>query len=180
MSQTFHGPTPKMVGRQRMNKIPAAPLRPEEQVAMTPPPLPPEELSDVNKRFWVEFWVSNLARAVDPKSDMPAILRLFELYDGRDRLDEVWRSQQLIVDGVIEVIDKLGNVKTQNAIKVNPLRSVIAICDDQIMKLEDRFGLNPLSRLRLGIKFEELSAKMRKAPEREPAEDPRKVLRMVQ
>ena len=166
--------------RQRRNKVENVPMRSETEVASTPPPDPPATLSDVNQKFWRELWRSKLSPAILPDTDMPALTRLFALYDERDRLDEVWKDQQLILDGKIEVVGKDGVVKMQNAIKVNPLRGVIATCDEQIMKLEDRFGLNPISRLRLGIKFEQLSSKTRKplAPQStKKSDDPRKFLR---
>ena len=153
--------------RQRRNKVENVPMRSELEVASTPPPDPPAGLSEVNQKFWRELWRSKLSPAILPDTDMPALTRLFALYDERDKLDRVYAAAVLLKD-------EAGQPR------VNPLRGVIATCDEQIMKLEDRFGLNPISRLRLGIKFEQLSSKTRKPPapqSTKKADDPRKFLR---
>jgi P27 family predicted phage terminase small subunit len=152
--------------RQRRNAVPEIALRTEEEALEIPPA--PEWLSDTNKAFWHTLWSADLARALHPKTEMIPILRLFELYEERDRLVAVFKQRPL---------------DSAEPIKVNPLRNVIATCDDHILKLEDRFGMNPISRLRLGPT---MSRNESHKPANPPASkqsimaaDPRKILKAI-
>lgn len=92
---------------------------------------------------WHEFWSSPLA---DPKvlrpTDVPALTRLFEyrhqLVHARERFD---------VEP--EVVGSMGQPV------LSPWAAEIQRLEGVIQKLEDRFGLTPLARLRLGVTFEE-------------------------
>lgn len=106
-------------------------------------PLPAEHWAPPVAEGWHEFWSSPLA---DPKvlkpTDVPALRRLFEL---RHQL-ELARER---FDAEPEVAGSMGQpVLSPWAAEIHRLESVIS-------KLEDRFGLTPLARLRLGVSFEE-------------------------
>ncbi|HEY7822407.1 MAG TPA: P27 family phage terminase small subunit [Acidimicrobiia bacterium] len=96
---------------------------------------------------WVSFWASPLASQVE-QSDEGAFRRLFKLYDELDRL---W-----------EAIDDTGRVVpgSQGQPRPNPLFKQVEAFQAEARQLEDRFGLSPLSRLRLGITFADAQASL--------------------
>jgi hypothetical protein len=106
-------------------------------------PLPAEHWAPEVAEGWHELWSSPLA---DPKvlkpTDVPALRRLFEF-----RHQLVLARQRF--DAEPEVVGSMGQpVLSPWAGEIHRLEGVIS-------KLEDRFGLTPLARLRLGVTFEE-------------------------
>ena len=87
---------------------------------------------------WAAFWASPLAITTVPTTDAPAIVRLFRLRDERERMARVIRRARVV----------LGS---QGQPRANPLYAQIASFDAEIRQLEDRFGLTPMARLKLGI-----------------------------
>jgi hypothetical protein len=75
-------------------------------------------------------------------ADHPALLRLFTLLDERERCARAASKQRLIKG-------------SQGQPVLNPLLKQVAALDTEIRQLEDRFGLTPLARLRLGVTFGE-------------------------
>ena len=92
----------------------------------------------VTLEAWDAYWAAPVAKAVDPVSDLPAIRRLFTLYDERERC---YRS--------VRVARMVQGSKGQPV--VNPLYRQMSTLDAEIRALEDRYGLNPAARARLGI-----------------------------
>jgi len=92
---------------------------------------------------WVEFWSSPLANpSVLKPTDVPALRRLFDL---RARLVDAQRrfNEAPVAEG------SMGQpVMSPWAQEIHRLESAIS-------KLEDKFGLTPMARLRLGVTFEE-------------------------
>lgn len=70
---------------------------------------------------------------------MPAVERLWGLYDERERLARLARAEPFTAG-------KSGPVP-------NPVWRQVRQCDSEIRQLEDRFGLSPMARLRLGVRF---------------------------
>lgn len=101
------------------------------------PNAPPGILASL-RRAWSDFWASSLAQVVVPASDMQALTRLWRLYDERERAYRAGRAERL-VEG------------SQGQPRLNPLLRYVADLDAEIRQLEDRFGLTPLARLRLGV-----------------------------
>lgn len=89
------------------------------------------------KRAWVAFWDERTAQLVQP-GDMPALRRLYSMYDERDRMLAAYKRQRFSVGSTGQLI-------------VNPAAKEVASLDARISALEDRFGLTPAARLRLGI-----------------------------
>lgn len=79
-------------------------------------------------------------RALVTPADLPALQRLFSLYDEHDRAWRGYRRQRL-VEG------------SQGQPVASPLFGVAMKLDAEIRALEDRFGCSPAARLRLGIHF---------------------------
>jgi P27 family predicted phage terminase small subunit len=107
--------------------------------AVREPPAPPAGLLAPARAAWACFWASPLAALVTP-ADVPTLERLFGLYDERDRAWRAYRRRRL-VEG------------SQGQPVASPLFGVVAGLDRQILALEDRFGMSPAARLRLGIRF---------------------------
>jgi len=104
----------------------------------TPPPL--GKWLVVTKDHWEAFWRSSLAQIVERDSDLPALTRLFSHYDELERAERAFRRKRFV-----------SGSKGQP--RLNPLAAHIAQLEPMIRALEDRFGLTPLSRLKLGIEF---------------------------
>ena len=99
-------------------------------------PAPPPGLLGVTKKAWQAFWAAPTAALV-VDSDRTALDRLFSLYDEHTRL---WRAarRRRLVDG------------SQGQPVLNPLYRQADTLRAEILALEDRFGLSPMARLKLG------------------------------
>jgi P27 family predicted phage terminase small subunit len=96
---------------------------------------------------WVVFWGSALASQVEP-SDEGAFRRLFKLYDEIERMWEAIEVTGRVVEG------------SQGQPRPNPLYKQVQEFQAEARQLEDRFGLSPMSRLRLGITFADAQASL--------------------
>jgi P27 family predicted phage terminase small subunit len=96
---------------------------------------------------WHEFWCSPLAQQVEA-SDYGSLRRLWGLYDELDRLWDAVNETGRVVGG------------SQGQPRPNPLFKQIEAFQAEARQLEDRFGLSPLARLRLGITFADAAASL--------------------
>lgn len=136
----MRGPPPKDPElRQRRNKPKALALVRPGPAAV---PDPPDRLLKVTSEAWQEFWKSELAGLVNQGSDLLALRRLFTLYDLRERAYRNFRRHMITVGSTGQDV-------------LNPLHKVMTGADSEIRSLEDRFGLTPMSRLRLGVQLGE-------------------------
>lgn len=94
------------------------------------------------KAEWAEFWGSPLVQATLPGTDTPMIRRLFGLRDERERMMRVVRRGRVVAG-------------SKGQARPNPLYPQVASFDAEIRQLEDRIGLSPQARLRLGISLGE-------------------------
>ena len=92
------------------------------------------------KEWWNNVWDSDLATAIDIKSDLPVLERLASLMDERERIFKQAKKDRLVVG-------------SQGQVVLNPLYSALLKIDAEIRNLEDRIGLNPKSRVSLGIQI---------------------------
>ena len=92
----------------------------------------------ITKEWWEDFWNSDLASAVDTKSDQSAVYRLATLIDERERVYKQAKKERLVVG-------------SQGQVVLNPLYSAMLKLDAEIRQLEDRVGMNPKARVSLGI-----------------------------
>ena len=92
------------------------------------------------KLWWEDFWNSDLATAIDTKSDQQAVYRLATLIDERERIFKQAKRDRLVVG-------------SQGQAVLNPLYSAMLKIDAEIRQLEDRLGMNPKSRISLGIQL---------------------------
>ena len=94
----------------------------------------------ITKEWWEDFWNSDLATAIDHKSDQSAVYRLATLIDERERVYKQAKKDRLVVG-------------SQGQVVLNPLYSAMLKLDAEIRQLEDRIGMNPKSRVSLGIQI---------------------------
>ena len=140
------GPLPKPTGRrQRRNRQPHLEVH-TGNVPDIRPPLPavrsemppyPKSILKVTKERWAAYWqheVSTVACVVD----MPVIERLHRRYDERERSYREIRKIGRLTKG------------SQGQIILHPLLKYIDQCEQEIRQLEDRLGLSPAARLRMG------------------------------
>jgi P27 family predicted phage terminase small subunit len=123
---------------QRQNRVTS-----DVVVALRPGVVVPD--ADVKWRVetverWGEFWLSPLASSVE-LSDHGALRRLFWLYDELVRLVDAVEATGRVVEG------------SQGQMRPNPLYKQIETFQAEARQMEDRFGLSPMSRLKLGITF---------------------------
>mgnify|MGYP006277068439 CR=1 FL=1 len=108
-------------------------------------PEPPAGLTAQSVRDWDDFWASPVSQLVTPGSDMPALRRLFQLRDERERMWSVVTSGDRVVEG------------STGQIRPHPLYDKVGAIDAEVRQLEDRLGLNPQARLKLGVQLGEAS-----------------------
>lgn len=112
-------------------------------------PTAPKGLTSEAKAIWRDFWRSPLSQAVDYGSDGPALRRWIWCVSERDRLlTELYAPP---------VAGESGNhlmVRGSMGQEVlNPLLRYEERLSREIMAYEERFGMTPLARMRLGIAF---------------------------
>src|SRR6266545_414479 len=129
------GPIGKPAGQRQHHGKPA-PLTvlPGGKKGLTAPD-PSGGLTAAVRRQWEDLWASPLAALVEG-TDLPALERLFLLYDERERCWKAYRKARLVKG-------------SQGQPVMSPLARQVALLDVEIRHLEDRFGLSPRARLRL-------------------------------
>ena len=130
-------------------------------------PAPPEKLLKVNRESWKRYWNSQLAQVVEPDTDLPAITRLWTIYDLRERAHRAYRRQPMIEGSEGQPVE-------------NPAGRAMRSYDAEIRQMEDGLGMTPRARLQLGITFgsavkpmEELNWRLADDYDPEEEEDPR-------
>lgn len=103
------------------------------------PPQPPAGLLKTTRDRWAEFWTSPVAALADRVSDLPALERLFGLYDDLERCARAVRRAGHMVEG------------SKGQLVMNPLLRHMQTQAAEIRQLEDRFGLSPRARLALNF-----------------------------
>jgi P27 family predicted phage terminase small subunit len=121
------------------------------------PPAPPSGLLKSTREDWAAFWASPLGALV-VAADVPALRRLFTLHDERARAYRGLRQAGRLVE-------------TDKGTTLNPLAGFLRSCDAEIRLLEDRFGLSPMARLRLGIALGEAARSLESLNEELEADD---------
>lgn len=89
------------------------------------------------QKAWAEFWRSDVAGLV-LDADRPALDRLFGMIDLRERM---------LRSGMAEPF----STGSTGQLVVHPAMKEVASLDARIQTLEDRFGITPAARLKLGI-----------------------------
>lgn len=125
------------------------------------PPEPSHEWTPRQLEDWETFWTTDVAGAV-AESDLPALYRLFDLRDEIERLMAVAKLEPMTQGSTGQLV-------------VNPAYKQADTFRSEVRQLEDRFGLNPSARAKLGFEgaraqrsLDDLNAAMRRNPEPDP------------
>jgi P27 family predicted phage terminase small subunit len=167
------GPPPKPGERRQRRNVRTSTSRAGAGLVALPtgtvePPSAPTGLLKPTREAWAALWQTPLAALLTP-ADRPALERLFTLYDERVRAYRGLRSIGRLVEG-------------EKGVTLNPLASYMKACDAEVRHLEDRFGLTPMARLRLGVQLGEAAKSLEDlnqsldgddADDDEPVADPR-------
>ena len=143
------GPIPKPTARrQRRNRErprlevhtgTVADIEPQSKLPAVRSEMPPypKSILKVTKQRWATYWNSDIA-IVATAVDLPMVERLHRRYDERERaFREVRKAGRLAVG-------------SQGQQVLHPLLKYIDQCEQEIRALEDRLGLSPHARLRMG------------------------------
>lgn len=106
-------------------------------VAVDVPPAP-ARLLKVTRDAWDSFWADPLLAPLVRPSDRVALVRLFRLYDERERAERAYTRERATEGSTGQMV-------------VNPFARQVASIDTRIDKLEPRFGITPKARLDLGV-----------------------------
>jgi phage terminase small subunit len=105
-------------------------------------PASPAHFLPATRERWASYWQSDVARLVEAETDGMAVVRLFTLYDERERAYRAYRRKRMVPG-------------SQGQPVVNPIWKHAAVMDGEIRQLEDRFGITPQARLKLGVQLGE-------------------------
>lgn len=98
----------------------------------------PRGLSDRSREAWTRLWSSPIARVMLPGLDGDTIEMLLRMRDERDTEFRMGKRQRMVMG-------------SQGQPVINPVLAHAMVLQKEIRALEDRLGLNPAARLRLGI-----------------------------
>ncbi len=155
------GPLPKPTGRQHHGVRPSLELRlpqKNKKKGSVQAPAPPSGLLKATREQWRVYWGSPLAAACERGTDLPGLIRLFTLYDERERAYRGYRKARVVSGASGQPV-------------LNPLGRIMLQLDGEIRQLEDRFGLSQRARLQLGITMGTLRPQSDDVDERAPEED---------
>jgi len=111
-----------------------APTKPSKAATV---PVAPDGVSLATRKMWREFWASRMAWFIETV-DMPTLRHLFRLYDERDRSYRAYRKCPYVKGSKGQPV-------------INPILKQARAFESEIRRLEDRFGISPWSRQRMGI-----------------------------
>jgi len=105
--------------------------------APSPMPDPPPSLGNVGAGYWIEVWTAGAG--VYQPTDTYVIERYCSLQERRRNLMDLVEAQGWLTTG------------STGQVVVHPAARMVADIEGRLSSLEDRLGLNPEARLRLGI-----------------------------
>lgn len=159
------GPPPKPAGKSVGHRSSSIVRLVTDTVALGIP-APPDGWLDTTLQDWRVFWESPTSRVVSAES-RPALIRLFRMRDDWEREYASFKEARLVKGSVGQV-------------RLNPLAGHLLALETAMGRLEDQFGLTPLSASRLGIAFfeaqkslEELNRAIEHPAADEDEDDPR-------
>ena len=101
-------------------------------------PEPPHALSDRSQEAWTKLWSSPIARVMIEALDGDTLTMLLRMRDERDTEFRMGKRNRMVMG-------------SQGQPVINPMLAHAMVMQKEIRALEDRLGLNPAARLRLGI-----------------------------
>ena len=103
-------------------------------------PRPPDGLLSSTRKYWRSYWQSDLAKAADPKLDLPRIVRWIRVLDEYERIDAIFKQTRLVKGSTGQPA-------------LNPLAGYLVSLMAELRAAETELGLTPLARQRLGIAY---------------------------
>lgn len=110
-----------------------------------PIPAPPDDIHPDLLAEWDTYWSSSVALAAD-QVDLPMIRRLFTYRDEWLRLHVAYSA----LDPEDRII---AGSRNRDNLRIHPFADRMTKLESEISKLEDKLGLSPLARARLGIEI---------------------------
>ena len=142
MSRPKANPT----GNPRASVAPA-PQKPENILGPAPVPPVPATLGDLGAKLWHEVWTAGGA-AYNVQTDVYIVARYCDLHERRRDLNRLVDSEGFTTDG------------SQGQTIMHPALRALDTTEKELRALEDRLGLNPEARARLGIAAAEAKSKL--------------------
>lgn len=133
-------------GNPRESTSPAAP-EPENVLPVPPAPEPPQHLGPIARRYWERLWDAG-AEVYNRETDAPAIDRYCSLQERRIKFLRILEAEGYTTVG------------SQGQTVAHPAAKLLTDVEAKLTPLEDRLGLNPDARLRLGISAIETKSKL--------------------
>ncbi len=149
------GPLPKDPDALLGHRAKAERARPASAPGAFRPPRARADWLPSTRAAWRAFWASDMA-SVAAAVDLPAIGRLFAMYDQHARAMEVV-GRALVVRG------------STGQIRANPLADLALKLEGSIGRLEGELGLTPAARQRMGIRLVQPVRQPTAAPETRPS-----------
>lgn len=106
------------------------------------PALPPGRWLKATRQLWEMFWASRIAQLVDREADLPRLHRWIVYSDEWFRAMAAYKRQRVVHGSKGQPV-------------INPAGEMALKLDARLEKMEEKFGLTPLDRMRLGIQFGE-------------------------
>lgn len=135
------GPAGRGQGHRRKLVSLPAPLP-----ARREPPEPPAGISKESVGEWDQYWASEVAFAVR-EADLPALRRLWLLRDEWGRCFRAFQRRRFVEGSTGQPV-------------ISPAANELHRIEADVRALEDRFGVTPASRLRLGLTGAQLTASL--------------------
>lgn len=141
------GPAPSASAMRPDHRLPAVNADLKGSLGVGAIPDPNDRWGLDTTAQWHEFWSSALTQVLI-QTDIPALRRLFDLYDIYER------TMDLMFSGVMADNDGSGGLLFLG--EVHPAVRQLDILAKQIERLEERFGVTPLVRAKLGLTIGDL------------------------
>lgn len=176
MAGLTSGALPKHGGRRQKGQsavvLPAVASPAKASTLRALRPEPPAEWLEETRAEWRHYIESDEAE-VAQRSALPALLRLFGYRDAHARVSAelaTLMAYDMVGDSVGGLeqsedgtpVERLGLVVrgSTGQLVLHPLTKLLGSLETAMRPLEDRFGLNPLARLRLGITMHEAASSL--------------------
>lgn len=130
-------PSANPAGNPRSSMV-AAPPPPENMAGRPDIPPVPSSLGSVGERVWFEVWEAG-GEAYNPVTDAYIVERYASLQERRQSLMEMLSAEGYVTVG------------SQGQVVAHPAARLLQDVESKLLPLEDRLGLSPEARIRLGI-----------------------------
>ena len=128
---------------------PAGPPAPAPENVLSPAPIPdpPDHLGPIGRRYWRDVWEAG-AKVYRPETDAAVIDRYCSLQERRIKFLRVLES------------DGYTTVGSQGQTVAHPAAKLLSDVETKLTPLEDRLGLSPEARIRLGLAVTETKSRL--------------------